>query len=154
MTELVKPGPAKPPQVQPQSVEPPTPPCPSPPSPPLDRQVADKSGTFQNSNCFFTLTIFFLKTWMFPLTSQGCCTSISSVIEGDSLDLFKETNNLDTNSAPLLDRIEVLEVSSYVSEGCHLFSLSWASSKRCIRISRGEHPVGAVCGKYSHQVLL
>ena len=53
---------------------------------------------------------------MFPLTSQGCCTSISSVIEGDSLDLFKENNNLDTISAPLLDRIEVLEVSSYVSE--------------------------------------
>ena len=41
---------------------------------------------------------------------------MSSVIEGDSLDLFKETNNLDTISAPLLDRIEVLEVSSYVSE--------------------------------------
>ena len=59
MTELVKLGPAKPPQVQPQSVEPPTPPCPSPPSPPRDRQVADKSGTFQNSNCFFTLTFLF-----------------------------------------------------------------------------------------------
>ena len=59
MTELVKPGPAKPPQVQPQSVELPTPPCPSPPSPPRDRQVADKSGTFQNSNCFFTLTFLF-----------------------------------------------------------------------------------------------
>ena len=44
------------------------------------------------------------------------CTGMSSVIEGDSLDLFKETNNLDTNSAPLLDHIEVLEVSSYVSE--------------------------------------
>jgi Lon-like ATP-dependent protease len=34
ITELVKPGPAKPPQVQPQLVEPPTP----PPSPPPDRR--------------------------------------------------------------------------------------------------------------------
>ena len=53
MTELVKPpGPAKPPQpeVQPQSVEPATPPYPSP-----DRQVAENSGTFPYSNCFFTL---------------------------------------------------------------------------------------------------
>ena len=56
MTELTKPGPVKPPQVQPQSVEPPTPPCPPP-----DRQVAEKSGTFLNSNYFFTLTIFFRK---------------------------------------------------------------------------------------------
>ena len=65
MTELAKPGPAKPPQVQPQPVELPTPPC-----PPLDRQVAEKSGTFLNSNYFFTLTFFFSKAWMFPLTSQ------------------------------------------------------------------------------------
>ena len=47
MTELVKPGPAKPPQVQPQSVEPPKLPCPS--SPPLDRRVAEKFGTFAYS---------------------------------------------------------------------------------------------------------
>jgi ATP-dependent protease La (Lon)-like substrate-binding protein len=43
ITELVKPGPAKPPQVKPQSVEPPSP----SPSPPPDRQVAEKSGTFR-----------------------------------------------------------------------------------------------------------
>ena len=41
ITELVKPGLAKPPQVQPQSVELPTP----PPSPSPDRQVVEKSGT-------------------------------------------------------------------------------------------------------------
>ena len=44
------------------------------------------------------------------------CTGMLSVIEGDALDLFKETNNLDTISAPLLDRIEVLKVSGHVSE--------------------------------------
>ena len=44
------------------------------------------------------------------------CTGMSSVIEGDSLDLFKETNDLDTISASLLVRIEVLEVLGYVSE--------------------------------------
>ena len=51
ITELVKPGPAKPPQVRPQSVEPPTPP--SSPSP--DRQVVEKSGTFARlSNLFLS----------------------------------------------------------------------------------------------------
>ena len=52
ITELVKPGPAKPPsppQVQPQSVEPPTP----PPSPSPDRQVVEKSGKFFAHFCFF-----------------------------------------------------------------------------------------------------
>ena len=51
ITELVKPGPAKPPQVQLQSVEPPTP----PPSPSPDRRVVEKSGTFARlSNLFLS----------------------------------------------------------------------------------------------------
>ena len=77
------------------------------------------------------------------------CTGMSSVIEGDSLDLFKETNNLDTISASLLDRIEVLEVSGYISEEKAVIASRYFGpqvKKRCLRISRGEHPVGAVCG--------
>ena len=51
---------------------------------------------------------------MFPLTSQGCCSSAQ--VCHQSLKETPWTYNLDTISAPLLDRIEVLKVSSYVSE--------------------------------------
>ena len=55
ITELVKRGPAKPPQVQPQSVEPPTPPPSPSPSLSPDRQVVEKSGTFARlSNLFLS----------------------------------------------------------------------------------------------------
>ena len=45
------------------------------------------------------------------------CTGMSSFIDEDSLTYLKNlANNLDTIPAPLLDRMEVLEVSGYVSE--------------------------------------
>ena len=56
---------------------------------------------------------------MFPLTSQGCCSTAQvchQSLKGTPWTYSKKLIILTAISAPLLDRIEVLEVSGYVSE--------------------------------------